>query len=57
MRLLHLGSFDFKVFSHSINEQLEIAEITGKGGKGTQTIETVALDTEFEEVVKAYKGV
>ena len=25
MRLLHLGSFDFKVLSHLINQQLEIA--------------------------------
>ena len=25
MRFLHLGSFDFKVFSHLINAQLEIA--------------------------------
>ena len=35
----------------------EIAEITGKSGKGAQSVENVAIDTEFEEVVKAYKGV
>lgn len=46
-----------KTTQFHIEAKQEIAEITGKGGKGTQTIETVALDTEFEEVVKAFKGV
>lgn len=48
---------EVKTTQFHIEAKQEIAEITGKGGKGTQTIETVALDTEFEEVVKAYKGV
>lgn len=48
---------EVKTTQFHIEAKQEIAEITGKGGKGTQTIETVALDTEFEEVVKAFKGV
>lgn len=47
---------EVKTTQFHIEAKQEIAEITGKG-KGTQTIETVALDTEFDEVVKAYKGV
>lgn len=47
---------EVKTTQFHIEAKQEIAEITGKG-KSTQTIETVALDTEFEEVVKAYKGV
>lgn len=48
---------EVKTTQFHIEAKQEIAKITGKGGKGTQTIETVALDTEFDEVVKAYKGV
>lgn len=48
---------EVKTTRFHIEAKEEIAEITGKNGKGAQSVETVAIDTEFEEVVKAYKGV
>lgn len=48
---------EVKTTRFHIEAKEEIAEITGKSGKGAQTVEAVAIDTEFEEVVKAYKGV
>lgn len=48
---------EVKTTRFHIEAKEEIAEITGKSGKGTQSVENVAIDTEFEEVVKAYKGV
>lgn len=48
---------EVKTTRFHIEAKEEIAEITGKNGKGAQSVETVASDTEFEEVVKAYKGV
>ena len=48
---------EVKTTRFHIEAKEEIAEITGKSGKGAQAVETVAIDTEFEEVVKAYKGV
>ena len=48
---------EVKTTRFHIEAKEEIAEITGKSGKGAQSVETVAIDTEFEEVVKAYKGV
>lgn len=47
---------EVKTTRFHIEAKEEIAEITGKNGKGAQSVETVAIDTEFEEVVKAYKG-
>ena len=37
MRLLHLGSFDFKVLSHLIIRQLEIALLSIGAGDGNRT--------------------
>lgn len=48
---------EVKTTRFHIEAKEEIAEITGKNGKGAQSVENVAIDTEFEEVVKAYKGV
>ena len=48
---------EVKTTRFHIEAKEEIAEITGKSGKGAQSVENVAIDTEFEEVVKAYKGV
>ena len=48
---------EVKTTRFHIEAKEEIAEITGKNGKDAQSVETVAIDTEFEEVVKAYKGV
>lgn len=48
---------EVKTTRFHIEAKEEIAEITGKNGKGAQSVETVAIDTEFEEVVKAYKGI
>ena len=48
---------EVKTARFHIEAKEEIAEITGKSGKGAQSVENVAIDTEFEEVVKAYKGV
>lgn len=48
---------EVKTTRFHIEAKEEIAEITGKNGKGAQSVETVAIDTEFEEVVKAYKSV
>lgn len=48
---------EVKTTRFHIEAKEEIAEITGKNGKGAQSVETVVIDTEFEEVVKAYKGV
>ena len=48
---------EVKTTRFHIEAKEEIAEITGKSGKGAQAVENVAIDTEFEEVVKAYKGV
>ena len=48
---------EVKTTRFHIEAKEEIAEITGKSGKGVQSVENVAIDTEFEEVVKAYKGV
>lgn len=45
---------EVKTTRFHIEAKEEIAEITGKGA---QAVENVAIDTEFEEVVKAYKGV
>ena len=47
---------EVKATRFHIEAKEEIAEITGKNGKGAQSVENVAIDTEFEEVVKAYKG-
>ena len=46
---------EVKTTQFHIEAKQEIADITGKG-KNTATVESVALDTEFDEVVKAYKG-
>ena len=48
---------EVKTTRFHIEAKEEIAEITGKSGKGAQSVENVAIDTEFEEVVKAYKGI
>ena len=48
---------EVKTTRFHIEAKEEIAEITGKSDKGAQSVENVAIDTEFEEVVKAYKGV
>lgn len=48
---------EVKTTRFHIEAKEEIAEITGKSGKGAQAVENVAIDTEFEEVVKAYKSV
>lgn len=48
---------EVKTTRFHIEAKEEIAEITGKNGKGAQSVETVAIDAEFEEAVKAYKGV
>lgn len=48
---------EVKTTRFHIEAKEEIAEITGKNGKGAQSVETVAIDTEFEEIVKAYKGI